>query len=193
MKPGIRCGPGAGPGQPAHDDQPDADQQQAGADEPAGGHVLAEPAGDRRGDELGAADDGQPQARVLRRVAQHVLQVDDQVEQHGVERAVHRERGDRAAGEGRRAQQRQVEHGVRDAPLGHDEPGQRHAADRQADDDAGVGPAVLAGPDQPVDQADQAGGQQREPGPVGRRRGAATSIPRPARRSGRRRGRRSAR
>jgi hypothetical protein len=56
-------------------------------------------------------------------------------DQYGVERAVHRERRDRAAGEGRRAQQRQVEHGMRDAPLGHDEGGQRRDPDSQADDD----------------------------------------------------------
>jgi DNA-binding Lrp family transcriptional regulator len=33
---------------------------------------------------------------------------------------------------------------MRDAPLGHDEPGQRHRRDRQAGKDASVGPAVLA-------------------------------------------------
>jgi hypothetical protein len=110
---------------------PMPDQQQAGADEPAGGHVLAEPPGDRRGDELGAADDGQPQPRLLGRVAQDVLQVDDQPEQHGVQRAVHREGGDGAAREGRHAQQGQVEHRMRDVPLGHDERGQRATTRRR--------------------------------------------------------------
>ena len=60
-EPGNQVRPVRGAAEPGHQQQPDADEQQARTDQPAGRHLLGQPSRDHRGDQLRRGKDGDPQ------------------------------------------------------------------------------------------------------------------------------------
>ena len=123
-----------------HASQGDQDQpepQQVARADPDG-----ELAGDR-GDGEGEHGDGQePESGGEGTVAEHVLHVERQVEEHGEDGGGQRERGERHADHGRPLEQRQVEHRILHPPLGDEEDGHQDArSDEQADDER-TGPTL---------------------------------------------------
>ena len=84
----------------AHQPQPDADERQPGAQEPADPEALGELARDRRDQEGQQRDRQEAQAGFERRVAEDVLDVEREVEEHREHRRRQHERRDRRAGEG---------------------------------------------------------------------------------------------
>ena len=94
---GHRQQPGATSSRPRPEQQPDR-------------HAHAQPPGDRRDDERQQRHRQEAQAGLQRAVAEHVLDVERQVQEHREHRRRDRERDDARAGERRPAEQREVEH-----------------------------------------------------------------------------------
>ena len=128
-------------GQAAHPQQPAADEQQSGTDEQPDRHVRGQPARRRRDDEDRAGGDDQPQAGLEGAVAQHVLQVDGEVEEHREDARGDAERRDRASGERRQPEQRKVEHGLRAHAFGDEERRDEHRGRGEAGEHRCVGEA----------------------------------------------------
>ncbi len=160
-------GPGRARVEPAHEQQSRADDDQARPDEQPDRHPRGQPARHGGGDQDAAGDHHQPHAGSQRRVAENVLQVQHEIEQHREDRGAEPERRDRAAAEGRQLEQQHVEHRLRTAQFHQDEDGQQHGRQGEAAEDQAVGEGPLVRLDEPVDQARQRHREEREAGPVG--------------------------
>ena len=99
-------------------------------------------------------------------VAEVVLEVEDEVQEHRVERTVHGKGRSQSTAEGGDTEQRQVEQRVVGSELHRHERNQEHDGESKADSDPGVAPGDFPSANQSVDQADQPGGEGGEPGPV---------------------------
>jgi hypothetical protein len=152
--------------EPAHQQQPDPHAREPAAHEPADADALRELAGDRRHEERQQRHGQEAQAGLERRVAEDVLDVEGQVQEHREHRRRQRERGDRGAVERRLAEQREVEHRVVAAELDQHEGDEEHDRGGEADEDQRAVPAFRVAADEPEDQREQAAGKRDEPRPV---------------------------
>ena len=81
----------------AHQQQPGADQREAARDEPAHAEAVGELARERRDEERQQRDGQEAQAGLERRVAERVLDVEGEVQEHREHRRGQHERGDARA------------------------------------------------------------------------------------------------
>jgi hypothetical protein len=143
-------------------EQHDREQRHAAAHEPARAEAVGEAAG-LRGDQDDEDRHRQERgARLHRRIVEHALHVDRDVEE-GPEHCEADEQHRRVrAAEGAVAEERQVEHRRPLVPLEQREGDQRDHGDRERDDDPAGGPAVLVRLDKRVGEREQAGARGRE-------------------------------
>src|SRR6202044_3337699 len=99
-------------------------------------------------------------------VAEVVLEVEDEIQEHCVDRTVQGEGRSQSTAEGGDTEQRQVEQRVVGSTLHCHERNEERDGESKADCDPGVAPGDLTSTNQSVDQADQPGGERGEPGPV---------------------------
>ena len=130
------------------------------------GTWRAEPPRHAAAHEDRAAEDQRAHTGLQRAEAEHVLQVEDEVQQHREDPGGHPEGRDVAAGERGQPEERQVEHRVSDSPLDDDEGDQQHRRRSQADDHRCRAEAAPPRLDERVDEAGQPAGEEHETGPV---------------------------
>ena len=111
-EPGQQRRPAVADLDPVHEQQPERHQHQAGAHQRPRGDEVEQPAGDRGDEEREQGHRQEAQPRLERRVAEHVLDVEREVQEHREHPGREREGDDRDAGERRHPEQRQVEHRV---------------------------------------------------------------------------------
>ena len=136
--------------------------RQADAEQDADRDPVRERAGDRGDDE---AEDGQrqeAQARLQRRVVEHALHVDRQVEEEREHPRREAEGDRRDAVEGGLAEQGQVEHRVVAAALDRDEGASSDRGADQAGEDQRAPPALRVAADQAEDQQEERRGEGDE-------------------------------
>ena len=104
-----------------HQQQADPDHGEPGAEQDADRDPVRERAGDRRDDEAEHGQRQEAQARLQRRVVEHALHVDGQVEEHREHPGREPEGDGGDAVEGGFAEQGEVEHRVVAAALDRDE------------------------------------------------------------------------
>ena len=150
----------------AHQQQPDPDEREAAAEEPADADALGELAGDRRDEEREQRHGQEAQAGLERRVAEDVLDVERQVQEHREHRRRQHEGGDRGAVERRLAEQREVEHRVLAAALDDHEGDEQDQRGGEAGDDQRAVPALRVAADEPEDQREEGAGERDQAGPV---------------------------
>jgi hypothetical protein len=105
-----------------------SDQEESRADQPANRHVRGEPPGNGGRHQAAGGDREETEPGAERRVAEIVLEVEDQVHQHRVQGSIHAERGDEASSEGRDPEEGQVEHRMGHTALDRYEPTRNTAA-----------------------------------------------------------------
>ena len=175
---GDQVGPRGVVADAVEEQQPDPEDQEARRDQPlTGTRSVSRPAIAAAKNEATRQVE-EPDAGLDRGVAEHVLHVDHQEGQQREDRCRDAERGDQATGEGRLAQQRQVEHRLALDQLAHHEDHQQDGGRDQRRHDLLVAPAPLAGLDQAVDERAE---RQREASrsrtsPGDRRRGSLDSA-----------------
>ena len=155
-EPGEQRGPVVAGLDPAHQQQSDADEGEAAGDEPAHAVALGELARERRDEEREQRHGEEAQAGLERRVAEHVLHVERQVQEHREHRRRQREGGDRGAVERGLAEQRQVEHrrALRARSATQNATSRTRGADEQRDDQRST-PALGVAADEREDEAEQ--------------------------------------
>ena len=117
---------------PVHQHEPDPDEEQAGSHQRPEGDALREPSRDRRDDEREQRERKEAEPGFERRVEEHALDVEGQVQEHREHAGREAEGDDRDAGEGRLAEERQVEHRVLAVELDHDEGGEEDGGPSEA-------------------------------------------------------------
>ena len=166
----------------AHQQQPEADEREPARDEPADAVALRELARDGRDGEREQRDRQEAQAGLQRAVAQRVLDVEREVEEHREHRRRERERGERGAVERRAPEQREVEHRRRALRASTStNVTSRIAAATSSPTISAERPALGVAADQREDQAEEAAGERDEPGQSIRPPASARATRRPSR------------
>ena len=142
--------------QASPEQQPGAGQAEAGPDQRPERHAFRELRRQRREDERHGGDGEQPEPGLERRVAEHVLQVEDDIEQHREHRGRDREGRQRGSGERGHAEEPDVEHRARRPQLDGDERREQHGAGAEAADDLGARPALAVAAEQAEHEQEEA-------------------------------------
>ncbi len=167
IRPGSRWVQSELASSPRISSRPGADQREPRADEQARRHLRGEAPGDPRRQEDRAGQREEAHAGLRGRVAEHVLEVEDEEGQHREQRGRDRERRREAADERRVAQQREVEHRRALDLLGDDEDAEQERRAAEAGDDQGRPPALGVAADQAEDERGQRAAERDEADPVG--------------------------
>ena len=143
-------------------------------------HFADQPAGQQGDREGGQRQRQEPQPRLDRGVAEGVLYVQRQVDDHPDDRRGDRERHEPGRGEAAPGEQAQVGHGRGgDAQLVDHEPGKGHGGGREQGHDRRARPAQRVAADQREHQRGQRPGDQHRSRPVGPAAGRVAGFAQP--------------
>ncbi len=99
-------------------------------------------------------------------MAEVVLEIEGEVQEHRVEGTVQGKGGSQPAAEGGNTEQLQIEQRVLRSAFERDERNEKHSGEGEIDFHPRVAPSQLASTDQAINQTAQSGGQRYEPAPV---------------------------